>query len=259
MHKIISKQIIASDIKRIEVTAETISRKMQAGQFVMVKPDEKSENIPLTIIDADPSRGIITLIFQEVGLSTRRLGALLINDSIFSILGPLGNPAPVTKVNAMVGIGYGVSAAQFLPVGRAFKKLGSKVIAVIGAPTRKSLILESQMRIISQKLYLTTDDGSYERRGSAADVLREVLRNQKVDLAYATGPVELMKQITQVTSEAKIKTWVNLNPVMMDGIGLCGSCRVRVGGTVRLTCTDGPVFDGHTVDFEELAVRMKKF
>jgi len=255
MHKIINKQIIGSNIKRLEVAADVISRKAQPGQFVMVMPDEKSERIPLSVIDNDPQKGIITLIFEEVDDSSKELGALHIGDSVFAILGPLGLPAEIKHLGVVLCVGYEIGIAQLLSISRAYRKMENKVIGLVGAATKRTLILESQMRLACQKLYLATEDGSYERRGAIIDILSQIIHRENVNLVYAIGPLAMMQAVSEITQQKKIKTLVSLKPMMVDGIGLCGSCRVKVEDRELLACMDGPEFDGHAVDFEDLAIR----
>lgn len=255
MYKIINKQIIGIDIKRIEIAADTIARKAKPGQFVMVMAEERGERIPLSIVDTDPSRGAITLVFEEVGISTKKLGALQIGHSIFSLLGPLGLPSKIESAGNILCVGYGISISQLYSIAKAYRQFKNKVIGLIGARTKRALILESQMRLACHKLYITTEDGSYERRGRVTDILSEVIRREEVQSVYAVGPLDMMEAVSQITKEKKIKTHVSLKPVMVDGIGLCGSCRVKVNGKEQLACVDGPEFDGHQVDFKDLMVR----
>lgn len=255
MYEIINKQVIGNDIKRIEVAAQDIARKIKPGQFVMVMPDGKSGKIPLAVADTDPDKGLITLIFQEIGLPTKTLGALKIGDPVFSVLGPLGLPAPIERIGTVVCIGQGVGIAQVFPVSKAFRQASNRVIGIVGAKTKRSLILESQMRLTCYKLYLTTEDGSHGQRGFTEDVLSQVVKEEKVELVYCVGSPALLETVTDITRSIKIKTLVSLNPFMVDGTGLCGSCRVKVGGKQLLACTDGPVFDGHQVDFKDLILR----
>lgn len=256
MYKIINKQMIGIDTKRMDIAADVISRKAKPGQFVAVMADERSERIPLMVVDTDPSRGLITLIFEEVGVSTRKLGSLQIGHAVFSILGPLGMPARVEPVGNILCVGYGIAVAQLLSIVKAYRQHKNKIIGLIGAKTKRALILESQMRIACHKLYITTEDGSYERRGRVTDILSDIIRREEVDRVYAIGPLDMMESVAQATKEKKIKTYVSLKPVMVDGVGLCGSCRVKVNGKEQRACVDGPEFDGHQVDFKDLMVRM---
>ncbi len=256
MYKITNKQIIAQGFKRIEVEASLIAKKIQPGQFVMVMPEKNSEQVPLTVAEADPVRGRITFIVEEIGLSTQQLGNLQIGSPIFSIIGPLGTPIEVKKFGTVVCLGYGQGIVQALSMCRALKKAENKVIGIIGAKTRKSLILESQMRLVCHKLFVVTDDGSHEMKGSITDALKQLLKIEDIHRAYVFAAHNSLPAILQITKEKKIKTFVALYPVMIDGLGICGSSRVRIGGSEVLACIDGPVFDGHAVDFSYLNVRM---
>lgn len=257
--KILNKQSLGVDVKRLDIKAEEIARRIQPGQFVMVTPLERSERIPLSVVDADAVRGTISLIFQETGFTTRQLGALQINDNIFNILGPLGVAPEIKKVGVVVCITTGMGTTQILPICRAHKKIGNKVIGLIGAKTKKNLVLESQLRLTCHKILIATNDGSYIKRGLATDLLRDLLKQEKVDLVHAVGSVDMMESVCVMTREKNIPTRVSLHPVMVDGTGMCGSCRVKVGGETVLACLEGPQFDGHAVDFEDLKVRMNAF
>jgi len=259
MFEIINKQILAIDVKRLDIAAQHIARKIQPGQFVSVCPEEGDESIPLTVVDHDMNKGIISFIFKEVGATTKKLGALAIKEPVFSILGPLGTPSLINKNGMVVCIATGVGIAQMLPICRALKKKGNKVVGIIGAKTKKDLMLESQMRITCDKINITTQDGSYERRGLATDAFKELIHKPKVQLVYAIGSVEMMRSVCSLTKPKEIPTLVHLNPVMVDCMGMCGSCRVKVGGKTVLACIEGPEFDGHKVDFDYLDIRMKAF
>ena len=256
---IINKQILAPNIKRLDVEAPGIARRVKPGQFVMVTLDERSEKIPLSVVEANIQRGTIALIIQEVGPSTIRLGALQIKDEIASILGPLGLPATIEKVGVVVCIASGIGATRILPICRAFKQKKNKVVGIMGAKTKKELVLEAQVRLSCHKIFITTDDGSYVRRGSETDLLKEFLDGEKVDLVYAAGSLDMMRGVCHLTRDKGIRTLVNLSPVMVDGLGLCGSCRVKVAGEQVLACVDGPEFDGHRVDFDDLGIRINAF
>ena len=256
MFKLINKQLIAKDVKRLDITAPLVAEKFQPGQFIMLGVSEHDEKIPITIFDVDTYRGSIGLIIKEQCPSTKALGQLQINDTVASILGPLGNPATVKKVGTAAFVAVDMGITQILPVCRAFKQVGNKkVVGIISTKTRKETILEPQMRLACQKLFMVTEDGSYERKGNAVNFLNDYLGREKVDLVYAAGPMEVLQRIAQVTKEKGIKTLVQLNPVMLDGTGICGSCRVVVNGQVRLACVDGPEFDAHKVDFDDLKLR----
>lgn len=279
MYKILNKQILATNIKRLDIFAPAIARKVQPGQFVRAAPEEGDETIPLTVVDWDASRGTISLIIQEVGLTTQKLGALAIQDSVFSVLGPLGIPARIDKLvpprsntdpvsvletdsrkveekGTVVCIATGIGTAQMLPIARAFKRTGNKVIGIIGARTKKTLLLESQFRICCNSIFITTEDGSYERRGLATDVLNNLMKKQDIHLVYAIGSSEMMSAVSSLTRDHQMATHVQLNPIMVDCMGMCGSCRVNVAGRMVLSCIEGPEFDGHQVDWKDYSIRI---
>jgi len=266
MFKIIDKQELAKDITKITVSAPIIAQKAKAGQFVIIVIDEIGERIPLTLADWDKDKGTITLIFQKVGFSTKKLGTLKIGDSIAHILGPLGHPTEIKKFGTVICIGGGVGIAEVYPVSRAFKDLDNRVIGIIGARSKDLLILEEEMRKICDELFVTTDDGSYGRYGFVTDILKELFdviekstHTKYPDLVYAIGPVPMMKAVAELTKAYQIKTIVSLNPVMVDATGMCGACRCTVGGKTVFGCVDGPDFDGHSIDFEELQARLNLF
>ena len=257
--KIINKLVLADQVKRIDIIAPNIARRINPGQFVSVSPEEDDEHIPLTVTAYDPVKGSITLIFPEVGHTTRKLGAMHINEEVYSILGPLGRSAKIGKEGLVVCIATGIGTAQILPICRAFRDKGNKIIGIIGAKTKRSLMLEPQMRLACDKIYIATNDGSYDRRGQATDVLGEILEKNKIDCVYAIGSVEMMRTVCAMTGKKNIKTLVKVNPVMADRMGMCGSCRVRVGGKMVLACIEGPEFDGFNVDFDDLEIRMNAY
>jgi len=259
MFHIVNKQILAENVKRIDIHAPDIASKIQPGQFVNVCPEEGDERIPLTVVDADMRRGTISLIFQEIGSTAKKFGNMLIRESVFSILGPLGNPATIEKKGVVVCIATGIGAAQILPICRALKKAGNKVIGIIGASTKRKLMLEPQIRLTCDKIYITTEDGSYERRGLATKILQDLLKQTKVRRVYAIGSAEMMEAVCENTKQKPIETFVQLNPVMVDCMGMCGSCRVRVGGKYVLACIEGLEFDGHQVDFNDYKIRLNAF
>ncbi|MBF0478816.1 MAG: sulfide/dihydroorotate dehydrogenase-like FAD/NAD-binding protein [Candidatus Omnitrophica bacterium] len=259
MFEIVNKQILAEDVKRVDIYAPHIAKNALPGQFVSICPEEGDERVPLTVIETAEGRGTISLIFQEKGETTGKLGSLPIHESVFSILGPLGQPAKIEKVGLVVCIATGVGTAQMLPIARAYRKAGNKVIGIIGAKTKKELMLEAQMRIVSHKIFITTNDGSYERRGVVTDILKEIIAKEKVGLVYAIGAIEMMQEAVSITKQKNIAAKVQLNPVMVDCMGMCGACRVKIAGDLILACTDGPEFDGHQVDFEDFKVRMNAF
>lgn len=259
--KIVEKERLAEGIKKIKITASQIAKKALAGQFVIIRIDEKGERIPLTIVDSDKERGLITLVFQEVGFTTRTLGELEVGNEILDCLGPLGRPTETEKYDRVICIGGGVGIAEILPVSKAFKEKRNFVIGIIGSRSKELLILEREMRQVCDELYISTDDGSYGRKGFVTDILKELLiySSSVHQLVYAVGPVPMMQKVCEITKVSKIKTAVSLSPVMVDGTGMCGACRVCVGGETKFCCVDGPEFDGHLVDFEELEKRLNLF
>jgi len=266
MHKIIYKEDLAPDITRIVVEAPQIAKKANAGQFVVVIIDDKGERIPLTLADWDKNKGSITLILQKVGYTTKRLGALNKGDNIQHILGPLGHPSEIKELGTVICIGGGVGIAEVYPVSRAFKTAGNRVIGIIGSRSKELIILENEMKQCCDELFITTDDGSSGRKGLVTDILKELFdviekstQTKNPDLIYAIGPVPMMKAVSELTKEYKIKTIVSLNPVMVDATGMCGACRCSVAGKTVFGCVDGPDFDGHLVDFDELKKRLYLF
>jgi ferredoxin--NADP+ reductase len=260
------KKNLNPDTVRIIVEAPLVAAKAKAGQFVVVIVDEKGERIPLTISNWDRGKKTITLIFQMVGYSTKKLGALDKGSSIAHILGPLGHPTDVKNIGTVVCVGGGVGIAEIYPVSRAFKEQGNRVIGIIGARSKDLLILENEMKHVCGELFITTDDGSYGRKGFVTDVLRELFdiiekstHTIYPGLVYAIGPVPMMKAVSNFTKNSAVKTIVSLNPIMVDATGMCASCRCTVAGKTVYGCVDGPDFDGHSVDFDELQKRLKLF
>lgn len=266
MNKIIAKEELAEGITRIMLEAPQIARKARAGQFVVVILDEKGERVPLTLADWDKDKGTINLIFQQVGFTTKRLGALDKGDNIEHILGPLGHPTEIKKIGTVICIGGGVGIAEVYPISRAFKEAGNRVIGIIGSRSKELLILEDKMQRLCDELFITTDDGSYRQKGFVTDALKELFeaikksaQSKYPDLVYCIGPVPMMKAVSELTRVYNVKTIASLNPVMVDATGMCGSCRCNVGGKTVFGCVDGPNFDAHQVDFDELEKRLKLF
>ncbi len=256
MFKITNKQILAKDVKRLDVKAPLIASRVEPGQFVMVITTEGGDWIPMPIAEADPMRGQITFIVQESSPATIQLGHLTIGEEIFSIIGPLGQAAAIAKAGVVVCLATGVGTASILPICKALKKAGNKVVGIIGAKSKGSLTLEPQMRIACSRLLIATEDGSYERRGLASEMLKDILAAEVVRLVYAAGSVDMMQTVCHLTRDRAIKTLVQLRPAMSCGMGFCGSCRVRVEGKVVLACVNGPLFDGHSVNFEHYKMRV---
>lgn len=263
LFSIVYKEDLTPDIKRIDLKALDIAKKSLPGQFVIIRIDAKGERIPLTIADKDIKRGTITLVFQEVGLTTKKLGRLSVREKVLDVVGPLGKPTEIEKYGNVICIGGGVGIAEVYPVSRALKEVGNRITGIIGARHKELLILESEIRSICDELHITTDDGSYGQKGFVSDILEKLLtynlQPTTYNLIYAIGPVPMMRKVCEISRPYKIKTIVNLNPVMVDGTGMCGSCRVSVGGEIRFACVHGPEFDGHLVDFDELEARQGLF
>ena len=256
MNKILKKEILAEKIKRIEVEAPLISKKAKPGQFVILRVDEKGERIPLTIADANPEKGTITLIFQEVGTTTTKLGLLEEGEEILNVAGPLGKPTEIEKYGNVCIIVGGVGAAFVLWMAKAFKEKGNYIIVITGARNKDLIILEDELKKLSDEFYITTDDGSKGRKGFNTEMLAELIKNEKrIDYVLTAGPIIMMKKVAEITKKYKIKTVASLNPIMVDGTGMCGCCRVTIGGETKFACVDGPDFDAHLVDFDELLKR----
>lgn len=266
MFKIIEKEKLAPEITKLIVEAPLIANKAQAGQFVVIVIDEKGERFPLTLADWDKEKGTITLIFQEIGYSTKQLGKLEVGNNIEHILGPLGHSSEIKNIGTVICIAGGVGIAEVYPISRAFKAAGTRVIGILGARNKNLLISENKMRDICDELFITTDDGSYGKKGFVTDILKNFIEvidnsshNKYPDMVYAIGPVPMMKAVSEITKLAQIKTIVSLNPIMVDATGMCASCRCSIEGKTAYACVDGPDFDAHKVDFEELQKRLKLF
>lgn len=260
VYRIVSKRVLAPQTKLIKIYAPEIARKTRAGQFVILRVDEKGERIPLTLASWEPSLGTITLIFQEIGVSTEKLGSLNVNSRLCDVVGPLGNPSEIRNFGTAVIVGGGVGAASCLPIANALKNAGNKTIAIIGARNEKLLILEDEMKQICDEVHVSTDDGSKGHRGFVSDVLALLIKKGYcIDIVYTVGPSIMMKAVAEVTRPCRIRTVASLNPIMVDGMGMCGSCRVSIGGKVKFACVDGPEFDAHKVDFNELIKRQQSF
>lgn len=242
-----------------EISAPRIAKKARPGQFVILKATETGERIPLTMAETDPKKGTITIIYQVVGKSTMLFKTLQVGDRYQDVIGPLGQPTHLEKVGNVICVGGGTGVAVLHPITRALKELGNNVTAIIGARTKELLILEDKMRAASHRLFVCTDDGSYGHHGFVTDVLKDLLQKEDIQLVVAIGPVPMMKYCCQITKEYGIKTIVSLNAIMVDGTGMCGCCRVSIDGEIRFACVDGPEFDGHKVDFDELQKRLLSY
>ncbi len=260
MAKILKKEILAPNIKKIIVDAPEIAKKAQPGQFIILRVDEKGERIPLTIGDFDREKGTLTIIFQEVGKSTIHLGMLKEGEEILDLVGPLGRPSEIEKFGTVCCIGGGVGTPEIYPVARALKEIGNYVISIIGARNKELVIMEKEMKAVSDELYITTDDGTYGMKGLVTDALKKILDNgKKIDRVIAVGPVIMMKAVSELTKNYNIKTIVSLNAMMLDGTGMCGICRVEIGGETKFACVDGPEFDGHLVNYDLLMMRLRTY
>lgn len=259
MNKIISKEHFSPHVVRLEVEAPLIARSRKAGHFVIVRADEGGERIPLTIADADPVRGTITLVVQEVGYSTTKICALEPGECLADVVGPLGKATDVRKVGTVVCCGGGVGVAPLLPIVKAMKQAGNRVVSILAARTADLVILEKEVAEWSDETIVMTDDGSRGRKGLVTAGIEEVVAREKVDLVVAIGPAVMMKFCALTTKKYDIPTMVSLNTIMVDGTGMCGACRVTVGGKTRFVCIDGPEFDAHQVDFDEMMMRLKSY
>lgn len=252
MNEILKKQVLTPVTKKIVVNAPHIAKKAQPGQFVILRVSEDGERIPLTLADYDREAGTITLVYQEVGVTTKLLGKLEVNDTILDLAGPLGLPAELPETGCVVAVGGGVGVAPLLPKCKELHKRGVNLISIIGARSSNLVILEEEMKECSDEIHICTDDGSRGFHGFVSDKLKQMLEDGlKPDEVVATGPMPMMRATCNVTKEYGIKTWVSMNPIMVDGTGMCGACRVTVGGETKFACVDGPMFDGHLVDWDE--------
>ena len=260
MFEILKRQEMADGTVVLnEISAPKIAGKAKPGQFVVLKANETGERIPLTMADTDTKKGTITIIYQVVGKSTSLFKSLKVGERFQDVIGPLGKPTHLEKIGTVVCVGGGTGVAVMHPITRGLKEIGNHVIAIIGARTKDLLILEDKMKAASHELHVCTDDGSYGHHGFVTDVLKEILEKQDVKLVVGIGPVPMMKFVSKMTAEYGVKTLVSLNAIMVDGTGMCGCCRVSVGGKTRFACVDGPEFDGHLVNFDELQQRLDAY
>ena len=259
MNKILSKTYFSEKVVKLEVEAPLIAKARKPGNFVIVRVGEKGERMPLTIADANLERGSITLVVQVMGVSSRKLCALEVGDYITDLVGPLGKPTHIGKVGTVLACGGGVGVAPLLPIVRAFKEAGNRVVSVIAGRNKDLVILEDEIRASSDEVIIMTDDGSYGKKGLITEGMEEVIKREKVDLAVTVGPAIMMKYCERLTRKYDIPTVASLNALMVDGTGMCGACRVTVGGKTRFTCVDGPEFDAHLIDFDEILSRLGGF
>lgn len=259
MNKIVGKEYFSNQVVKLVIEAPYIAKSRKAGHFVIVRLSETGERIPLTIAAADVDRGTITIIVQKVGVSSIKLYNLEVNDSINDVVGPLGNPTHIEKVGTVLAAGGGVGVAPLLPIVEAMKAAGNKVISVLAARQKELIILEEQIRQHSDEVVIMTDDGSYGKKGLVTHGMEEVIKREKVDQVVTVGPAIMMKFVAILTKKHKIPTLASLNTIMVDGTGMCGACRVSVGGRTKFVCVDGPEFDAHEVDFDEMLLRLNAY
>jgi len=256
MFRIVHKETVAPQVVAMVIEAPYIARHAKAGNFVVIRTNEKGERFPLTIADSDRDNGTITLLFQKIGKTTESLGKMKTGTSIRDVVGPLGHETPIQKYGHCVLVGGGIGSATLFPILKALKDNNNKVTTILGARTKELLVWPEKFSSYADETLLTTDDGSSGRKGLVTDVLKEVIETGKVDIVIAVGPVRMMQAVSALTKNYSIKTLVSLNPLMVEGTGMCGACRVTVGGVTRFACVEGPEFDAHEVDFQELANRL---
>jgi len=260
MYQIVEKEILSDNVKQFKIKAPLVAKKAKAGQFIILRIDEKGERIPLTIADYNRAEGTVTIIFMEVGKTTKQLGTMIEGDNILNFAGPLGEASEIENYGTVVCIGGGVGIAPLYPIIKALKEAGNYVICVLGARDKSLLMLEEEISNNCNELHIATDDGSKGLKGFVSDVLQSLIDNdKKIDIVWAIGPVIMMKVVANLTKKYDIKTIVSLNPIMVDGTGMCGGCRVEIDGKTKFACVDGPEFDGHKVDFNNLMLRNRRF
>lgn len=256
MNKIIEKEFFSKNVVKVVVEAPEIARSRKAGHFVIIRIGDHGERIPLTIADADPEMGTITLIVQKVGVSSSKLAALEVGDEITDLVGPLGKATHIENVGTVLCAGGGVGIAPLYPIVQALKKAGNRVVTVLAGRSKEFIILEDQMKEYSDEVIIMTDDGSYGNKGLVTKGMEDVINREKVHLSVAIGPAIMMKFASLTTKKFNIPTLVSLNTIMVDGTGMCGACRVSVGGKTKFVCVDGPEFDAHEVDYDEMLSRL---
>jgi ferredoxin--NADP+ reductase len=258
--KIVAKTRLADNLVKLVISSPLIAQSAQPGQFIMFMVTPESERVPLTIVDSDKKNGTITIIFQEVGYSTKLLGTRQPGDFLYSLVGPLGKPTHIENYGNVIISGGGAGIAELLPVVKALKAAGCRLTTILGGRTKDLVILRDELKVFSDTMYITTDDGSLGEKGLVIDPLKRLLTDgKKYGLVFCVGPVPMMRAVCDVTRPVAVKTLVCLNSIMLDGTGMCGSCRLTYNGEVKFCCVDGPDFDGHLVDFAELSQRQKRF
>ncbi len=256
MYKIVNKENLSENVVKLEIDAPRIAEKRKAGHFVIVRTGDKGERIPLTIAEADASKGTITLVIQKVGVTSHKVACLDIGDTLTDVVGPLGHSTHIEKKGTVLCAGGGVGIAPLLPIVEAMKKAGNKIITVLAARTKELIILEQHIRLHSDKVIIMTDDGSYGNKGLVTQGMEDVIKQEKVHMAVTIGPAIMMKYASLLTKKYNIPTLASLNSIMVDGTGMCGACRVSVAGETKFVCVDGPEFNAHDIDFDELLIRL---
>lgn len=259
MNKILSKEHFSEKVIKLVVEAPLIAKSRRAGHFVIVRACEHGERIPLTIADADPKAGTITLVIQAIGESTKKICELAVGDYLQDVVGPLGQATHIAKVGTVVCCGGGVGVAPLLPIIKAMKEAGNKVVSVLAGRSKDLIILEDQVREYSDEVIIMTDDGSYGEKGLVTNGVEKVILREKVDLVVTIGPAIMMKFVSLLTQKYDVPTMCSLNTIMVDGTGMCGACRITVGGKTKFVCIDGPEFDAHQVNFDEMLTRLKAY
>lgn len=256
MSKIVEKEFFSKNVVKIVLEAPEIAKSRKPGHFVIIRIDAKGERIPLTIASAEVKKGTVTLVVQKVGVTSAKLFNLEVGDEIMDVVGPLGQATHIEKVGTVLCAGGGVGVAPMLPIVEGLKKAGNRVITILAARSKDLIILEEQMRALSDEVIVMTDDGSYGKQGLVTAGMEDVIRREKVDLCFTIGPAIMMKFASMTTKKYNIPTMASLNTIMVDGTGMCGACRVSIGGKTRFVCVDGPEFDAHQVDFDEMMTRL---
>ena len=259
MNKIVDKEFFSANVVKLEIEAPLIAKARKAGHFVIVRVDEKGERIPLTIADSNVEKGTITLVVQKVGVSSSKLCALNVGDSVLDIVGPLGRATHIDKFGTVVCAGGGVGVAPMLPIIKAMKEAGNKVISVLAGRTKDLIILENEVRKYSDEVVIMTDDGSYGNKGLITAGVEGIINREKVDMCVTIGPAIMMKFVSLLTKKYEIPTVASLNTIMVDGTGMCGACRVTIDGVTKFVCVDGPEFDAHKVNFDEMMMRLSAY
>lgn len=259
MNRVVDKEHFSANVVKLEIEAPLIARSRRAGHFVIIRVGERGERIPLTIASADTQKGTITIVVQNVGVSTAKICALEVGDEVTDLVGPLGRATHIEKFGTVICAGGGVGVAPMLPIIEAMKKAGNRVISVLAARSKDLIILEEQVAPFSDEVVVTTDDGSYGRKGLITEAVESIIQREQVDLCVTIGPAIMMKFVSLLTKKYNIPTMASLNTIMVDGTGMCGACRVSVGGKTKFVCVDGPEFDAHEVDFDEMLMRLRAY